>query len=359
MDLPFPTDLEGADYIELEARRRTMHLAAFLMDQYPGLAAGRLAGSSHDLRTLQRRLIDEGLLNENVLTRDVEEPQYKDEELGAFVAALNGEVPLYSYSDLHMGELFPDRIPFVEICSAGARAVPTLKRAHRDATGSRRVLLAQALAIKGSRAGVPTLTEAIENAITDGLPERDSNIRHAGFPPDQGAMPDVTYLLFNLGMVPDERSLPVWERVVTLLHPTLENLRDRFSGTFYYVDAVCHAAKRLRDPAMIPLLERLHAHAPLRDQVCRDGFQPDFFEERRAMLELGVGRAVARCGSAEGFDLLVAYLDDVGALLAERAHRELIDLTGVDHGKDASAWRTWLSANWSSLLYAQTEPIPV
>ena len=49
MDLPFPTDLEGADYVEAEARRRTMHLAAFLMDQYPGLAAGRLAGSSHEL----------------------------------------------------------------------------------------------------------------------------------------------------------------------------------------------------------------------------------------------------------------------------------------------------------------------
>jgi len=176
------------------------------------------------------------------------------------------------------------------------------------------VLLAQALVILGSTAGVPALIEAITDAITGNeLPARDSTIRHAGFPPDQGAMPDVAYLLFSLGMVPDERALPVWRRVVALLAPTSENLRDRSGGTFSYVDAVCHAADRSANPAMIPLLEHLHAHAALRDQVCREGFQPDFFEERRAMLELGTARALARCGSDREFNVLVAYLDDVRA----------------------------------------------
>jgi ribulose 1,5-bisphosphate synthetase/thiazole synthase len=298
-----------------------------------------------DLPALQRRLVNEGMLPGEVLTRVLDEREHTDEDLEAFVAQLTGEAPLYGYSDMHMGELFRERIPFVEICSAGDRAVPILVRAHERVHGPRRLVLAQALAICGSGAGVPTLIDAIASAISDGLPERDSNIRHAGFPPDQGAMPDVVYLLFSLGMVPDERSLPVWERVVALLNPTPENLRDRFSGTFSYVDAVCHAADRSCDPAMIPLLERLHAHGPLRDQVCRNGFQPDFFEERGAMLELGVARALARCGSREGFNVLVVYLDDVRALLAERAHSELIDLTGGDHGKDASAWTGWLESN--------------
>lgn len=107
---------------------------------------------------------------------------------------------------------------------------------------------------------------------------------------------------------------------------------------------------------MIPLLDRLHAHAPLRDQVYRDGFQPAVFEERRAMLELGIARAMARRGSPEGLDLLVEYLDDVRALLAERAHSELIDLTGVDHGKDASAW---LGASRSALHLADAIPMAV
>lgn len=299
-----------------------------------------------DIGRLQRRLIDDGLLPGDVLTRDLREGDPTKAELEEYVAALTGDAPLYSYSDMHMGELFYERIPFVEICAAGPRAVPLLEVAHDNAAGPRRLVLAQALAMCGGRAGVPTLIDAIVRAIdAEQLPVRDSNIRHAGFPPDQGAMPDVVYLLFSLGMTPDERSLPVWERIVALLAPTSENLRDRFTGTFYYVDALCRAADRARVPEMLPILERLHGHAALRDQVCRDGFQADVFDERRAILELGIARAMARCGSRDGLDLLVAYLDDVRGLLAERAHDELIDLTGVDHGKDASAWTTWLANN--------------
>lgn len=54
---------------------------------------------------------------------------------------------------------------------------------------------------------------------------------------------------------------------------------------------------------------------------------------------------MARCASPEGYSILAAYLDDVRALLAERAHSKLIDLTGADHGKDVQAWTDWLTAN--------------
>ena len=297
-----------------------------------------------DLRGLQQRLVDDGLLPDSVLTRTVQEREYTDDELDALVEALTGEQPLYSYSDMHMGELFEELIPFVEICSAGDRAVPHLEWAHDQAVGARRLLLAQALAICGSRAGVPTLIEAIDSVVAEnGLPARDSNIRHAGFAPDQGAMPDLAYLLYSLGMVPDQRALPVWTRVCELLTPGKEDFRDRFTGTYYYIDTVCHAAERSGDPAMIPLLSRLRSHAPLHEQFCRDGIQPDFFQERQAMLELGIARGLARCRSPEGYDVLIAYLDDVRALLAERAHSELLDLAGVDFGKNGTAWRSWLS----------------
>lgn len=297
-----------------------------------------------DLRVLQQRLVDECLLPEEILTRELACRPYTDEELEALVEALNGEAPLYSYSDMHMGELFRERIPFVEICSAGERAVPVLERAHADALGARRLVLAQALAICGSRTAVPALVEAIEQAISgDQLPARDSTIRHAGFPPDQGAMPDAAYLLFSLGMVPDPRSFPVWKHVTDLLSPTNDNLRGRFSGIFYYVDAICHAAERSGDPMMIPLLNHIRSHPAVRDQVCNEGFQEDFFEERQAMLELAIARGLARCGADEGYRVLVAYLNDVRALLAEQAHSELADMTGIDLGKDRHDWTRWLS----------------
>jgi hypothetical protein len=81
----------------------------------------------------------------------------------------------------------------------------------------------------------------------------------------------------------------------------------------------------------------------LRDQVCRAGFQANFFLERQAMLELAIGRALARCGSREGYAVLIAYLGDVRRLLAAGAHDELIALSGEDFGKDENAWAAWLA----------------
>lgn len=299
-----------------------------------------------DLHRLQRRLVSEGILPETVLTRDIGCRRRTDAELRTLIDELTGEEPLYTYSDMQMGEIFAGQIPFVEIVSAGERAVPLLETALTGANGKRRVVLAQALALLGAHTAVPVLIAAIEDALSsDVLPARDSSIRHAGYPPDQGAMPDVVYLLFSLGMVPDRRALPIWEHVAALLHPTTENLRDRFSGTFSYVDALCHAAERAGDPAMIPPLQRVHDHPAVRDQVCPRGFQSDYFQERQAMLELALARGLARCGGGDGYRLLIAYLDDVRALLAEAAHSELIALTGVDRGKDAAAWTGWLAAH--------------
>lgn len=55
------------------------------------------------------------------------------------------------------------------------------------------------------------------------------------------------------------------------------------------------------------------------------------------MLELGITR-----GQVVGNQVLIGSLDDVRALMAERAHSELVDLTSGDFGKDAApgAWRS-------------------
>ena len=63
-------------------------------------------------------------------------------------------------------------------------------------------------------------------------------------------------------------------------------------------------------PAAIPILEKLHAYPVLRGLATRKGFQSDYLLERRAMLELALGKAMARCGSPQGLSLLIAYLED-------------------------------------------------
>jgi hypothetical protein len=291
-----------------------------------------------DVPALQRRLVREGVLTADVLARPDAPPRSQGTNLPALVAAIDGKQPLYAYSDMEMGEVFGGRIPFVDVCTAGTQIVPYLEEALAVATGLRRVHLAQALAYYGSPAAVTALVDEIDRHLSEQhLPIRDNEIRHANYPPDQGAMPDVVYLLYSLGMTCDARSLPVFSRIVELMEPTEADMRDRRKGTFYYVEAVAWGMEQLGSSAALPALRRLHSFPPLRDQVCRSGFQADFFAERQAFLEICIARAQARCGDEEGIRTLVGYLEDARGLLAQSAHASLIDLTGADFGKDATA----------------------
>jgi hypothetical protein len=164
-----------------------------------------------------------------------------------------------------------------------------------------------------------------------------------------GAMPDVVYLMFALGLARDKRSLPVWRRVADILDPREEDFRDRYQDTYCYVDAVCFGAERLGDPDAIPILEKLHANPALRNQGSRKGAQPDYFKERQAMCELAIGKAMSRCGSAKGFALVISYLDDNRAMLTEQAHSHLVRIAGRDCGKNGAAWTEWLKQAAGSL----------
>jgi hypothetical protein len=127
-------------------------------------------------------------------------------------------------------------------------------------------------------------------------------------------------------------ALPVWGEIAERIGGAAEDVRDRRAGTFYYVESVCWGAEELGDPRAIPLLGRLHGRPALHGNVCRSGFQADYFAERQAMMELMIGRALARCGSPLGFEILIAYLEDTRASLAEGAHSRLIALIGQDRG---------------------------
>jgi hypothetical protein len=148
--------------------------------------------------------------------------------------------------------------------------------------------------------------------------------------------------------------LPVWQRVVELLaNVPEEQVLDRLYNRYYYVTAVCFGAERLGDPAAVPLLQQLHSFAPFRHHVMEEGYEPDYFRERLAFLEILIGRALARCGSPDGYVILITYLNDARALLAEHAHTELTLMSGRDLGKDATAWLQWLEEEADAL---QTRP---
>ena len=303
-----------------------------------------------DVGELQRRLVADGVLPETILTRTLKPRQYSDRDLRSLVKAMLSDMPLLGYQESYADEPLRKAIPFVEVCTAGPRVVPILVEALNQKP-SRPLLVAQALAMCGSNAGVPLLIEAIERSLTaaDRLPPRTKAINHANVPPDQGAMSDTAFLLYNLGMTRDRRALPVWERVAHLLKPTPEQFRSRTESPFHYVDAVCYGAERLGATEAVPILEKLHSHDMLRSQGTKKGFQPDHLVERQAMLELAIARALARCGSAAGYELLIGYLTDNRAALAEQAHINLTRITGLDFAKQPQAWTKWLEEHRGAL----------
>lgn len=312
-----------------------------------------------DIKKLQKRLVQEGLLPKEVLHRTVRSMEYNDEELVELVDSLTGEQPLYMYADMEMDEVFKERIPIVEVCTVGPRVIPILEKAldkarKKEDTG-RQIVLAQALAMYESSYGVPVLIDEIEKELSIGeLPARDNAIGYTQLPPDHGAMPDVAYLIYSLGMAKDKNSLPIWDMIADLIEPTEENFKDMFKGTFYYVDAVCYGIERLADSEGIPILEKFYAHQNLSNQLRISGVEPDYFKERQAMLELCIARALARCGSKKGYTILISYLEDTRALLAEQAHTELKNITGQDYHKNIDAWKSYLESVQHSL---QPQPL--
>ena len=321
-----------------------------------------------DVRALQERLVQEGALPERVLTRRLVPLAYSDDELVAMIDALDPDKPLQSDSDAEIGEHYEGRVPPVDIMCAGPRVVPLLEGALNKAKGkgeeARAVLLGRMLAVLGSKAGVSALVSAIQDELSgDQLPGCDARVRHAGRnPPNQGAAPEAAHLIYCLGMAQDPRVIPIWDRTVDLLAgATQDDILDRAKAWYYYVSAIAYGAERLGDPESIPILTRLHTYPPLRSQMCLSGFQPDHLQERLAYLEVLIGRALARCGSPEGFLILINYLDDVRTLLAEHAHAELVAIAGQDLGKNMSAWGQWLEREGDELdpvLWAgPTDPV--
>jgi flavin-dependent dehydrogenase len=323
-----------------------------------GLAAAQAIRSGKrlrevDIRTLQERLVKIGALPERILTRRLLPVEYTDSDLENLVAEfLADNRPFYQYSLMDLNEVFHERIPLVEICTAGERVLPLLERALKQADAPGKLRAAQALALVGSNAGTDVLVAALKSQLSGKrLPQRNAFIQHVDkFAPDQAAMPDTAYLLYALGMTRDRRALPAWERVVELLAlASEEHVWSQREGVFAYVDAVCLGAESLGDPAATPLLKKLHEYAPFRNKQLTSGIQTDYLKERPAYLEVVIGRALARCSSPEGVIVLINYLNDVRAILAEQAHDELIAISGQDFGKDAAAWTQWLEAEGDHL----------
>jgi len=313
-----------------------------------------------NLKKLQKKLVKLELLPAGVLSREIKPQEYCEKELEDFVEQFEPERSLRSYSDTAMDEIWAQPIPFVEVCaSPPEKAIPVLEKAFKNSSGKRALRVAQALAMFGSEIAAQTLFDEINRQLADDkLPVLDEDIRHASgdsAPPGQGAMSLCANLIYALGMTRSRLNIPVCEKVAELFKP--EGPKDFYSkdlGLFYYVDAVCYGAELLGSEEVIPSLKQLHACQYLKNQSLKSGIEPEFILERRGLLELNLGRALARSGDIDGLNILIEYLDDMRAVLAEFAHTTLMRITNQDFGKNKLEWTAYANSITGSF-----KPVPL
>ncbi len=297
-----------------------------------------------DIKILQHHLVQVGVLEPGVLLRKTKLVEYSKSELSEMAKVIQPTPALWEFNNMPLDQVFTETIPLVELVSSGDRSIPILEAELANSTGDRAVLISQCLALLGSNAGVPVLIDRLQELFSgEILPPRKSFMFNANrFPPDQGAMPEPVYLLYPLGMARDKRSLKIWEEVADLLEFKDEDVRNPFAGPLLYIDAVCYGAERLGNRQAIPILEKIRKHPLMHDCWQLSGVEPDFIQERLARAEIALARALARCGSREGYQILIRYLAAAHSLHVKAAHQALRSTSELNLTSDPKEWQEWL-----------------
>lgn len=318
-----------------------------------------------DLSGVQKRLAEVGTLLPQMLKREINDEPLDETALRDLVKQLDGR-PLTDWYDVQMAKEnepdFRQKIPIVEICTADpSLAIPILEEELASSTGDRQIQLAQALSMFESKTGVPVLIAAIEKQIADkkvppalnSLPKLRGGDGNRRIPPAD--------LLYSLAMCRDPRSLDVWEKMADLIRPLAKDFNSETQvgeqqnpWVYEYVDSICYGAELLGDPAAIPSLKKIHSIPLLNNQSVSKGFQIDFAFERRSIIELTVGRGLAHLGDPEGYEVLISYLEDNRANLAEFAHMTLEHLTDLNLGKNPQLWKMFLAGSKGKI-----KPVPL
>ena len=296
-----------------------------------GLAAARAVKNGKSFATLDVKALQKGLVELGVLSQADLAPVkgVKDDELRRLVDQLaDGKLALAGK---------------VSILARPREAIPMLKEAFSKAQGAGKLEIAKALCFLGDTSGAGALLAELERQLAARqLPMKIFRRQNAS--PDHAYAPEICFLIHSLGRLGDARVIPHLAEVArrVRMNPARSDMM------FHYVFSVCYAAERLGDPACAAALAVLADKPGIRGGALPYGTDPRKTQSRKAdryaYLELCVGRALARCGSRRGYEIILEYVRDTRGFLARSAHDELVALAGTDLGYGAKAWRLWLSS---------------
>jgi hypothetical protein len=318
-----------------------------------------------DVLEFQKKLVSMKLLPEDILGREIKPRSYTEEELRRLVQQFDPDISLKSFGNTKMSEIRSSRIPFVEVCtSPPQKAIPILEDELIRSSEKMQLRIALALAMLGSESGALTIYTEIENQLQSSLPLLKEHIEHSGpndrTPPDQGAAPVCANLIYALGMTKSHLNLRSIELVSEQFRAeSIDDFKTKDKALFFYIDAVCYSANMIGSKKAIPFLKKIHNNQFLNNRSLKRGIEKDHVLERLSLMELILSRALARSGSEEGYEVLIGYLDDMRAVLAEFSHGTLVKITKRDFGKNKERWHNWLTTNIDRLKPVALENRPI
>ena len=131
------------------------------------------------VRALQERLVDTGTLPARILIRKLQPLQFSKKELESKLSRIDPETPLHCFSLMNNNVRYDWRVDLADLMCVGSEAVPFLEQQYVQSKGRLSLLLAQVLAVLGSRKGVTKLVEAcLTNLQGDRLPTQNETIMY-------------------------------------------------------------------------------------------------------------------------------------------------------------------------------------
>ena len=350
-----PKDLEGIlvvgkayscthDALSLARMQRDL----MAMGGVAGLAAAQAlrtdrALSAIDVERLQSQLIGAGILTREDIESDRLGARVSGWQEGGTVLGSDQGPPVADQqwpelSDTDMCEavkqLAAGQLPVertVELLVRPEAALPLLRDALSTSEGDGRLEVARALCFLGEPAGADLLLAELDRELVgEELPEWEHR-RHEM--PDHGWAPPAAYLIFLLGRLGDRRVIPSMNAVAAKVQMN----PARSDAMFCYVHSVALAAEHLAHPDCLDALHALAEKPGIRHVDLPIGTDPrrtvDPTPDRYAYLELCIGRALVRCGSTRGQEIVARYAEDLRGVLARSAKRASSRLVaGLDHG---------------------------
>ncbi len=310
-----------------------------------GLVAGFAVSVAHtsqrpladlDVQTLQRLLIDQGVITQADATATFERLPPTGEQLQAMAE--------------HAGMSPTEMNTQAQLLAAGPEAAQALARVVDDVPGYMGTAVARILCLLQHPAGARHLHHRLEHLLKQSngsLPAVNSDGNHVM--PDHGWAPEPVQLINALALLGDAALLPTLAQLVGRLDIDPQKSDSRF----LYAHCVAYALERLAVPEGADMLASLLNQPALSSPVIPRDADPrrcaNDVKERLDYLSLCLARAAARCGAQEGYRRLIASLDDQRLHLARSSRRELVDLTHEDHGFDQQRWADWLKAHANNL----------